>query len=42
MRSVGEVSTFGAACVDRREITCPCVGGSGNVSLGFISLTENP
>jgi hypothetical protein len=27
--------------IDRRELKCACVGGSSNVPLGFISLTEN-
>jgi hypothetical protein len=32
---------FKAVYVDRRELKCACVGGSSNVPLGFISLTEN-
>ncbi len=24
-----------------RELKCACVGGSSNVPLGFVSLTEN-
>ena len=27
--------------VDKRELKCACVGGSSNVPLGFVSLTEN-
>ncbi len=39
--SVGAVSVFKAVYVDRRELKCACVGGSSNVPLGFVSLTEN-
>ena len=39
--TVGAVSVFKAVYVDRREIKCACVGGSGSVPLGFVSLTEN-
>ncbi|BDL39038.1 glutaredoxin [Methylorubrum sp. GM97] len=39
--TVGAVSVFKAVYVDKREIKCACVGGSGNVPLGFVSLTEN-
>ena len=39
--TVGAVSVFKAVYVDRRELTCACVGGSSNVPLGFVSLTEN-
>nr|WP_255476615.1 glutaredoxin family protein [Geminicoccus flavidas] len=39
--SVGAVSVFKAVYIDRRELKCACVGGSSNVPLGFISLTEN-
>jgi hypothetical protein len=38
---VGAVSVVKAVYVDRRELKCACVGGSSNVPLGFISLTEN-
>ena len=27
--------------VDKRDLTCACVGGDSNVPLGFLSLTEN-
>lgn len=30
-----------AVYVDKREIKCACVGSSGSVPLGFVSLTEN-
>lgn len=39
--SVGAASVFKAVYVDKRELKCACVGGSSNVPLGFISLTEN-
>jgi glutaredoxin len=39
--SVGAFSVFKAVYVDKRELKCACVGGSSNVPLGFISLTEN-
>lgn len=39
--TVGAASVFKAVYVDRRELKCACVGGSGNVPLGFVSLTEN-
>jgi len=38
---VGAVSVIKAVYVDRRELKCACVGGSTNVPLGFVSLTEN-
>jgi len=39
--TVGAASVFKAVYVDKRELKCACVGGSSNVPLGFISLTEN-
>lgn len=39
--TIGAVSVFKAVYIDRRELKCACVGGSSNVPLGFISLTEN-
>jgi len=39
--TVGAVSVAKAIYVDRRELKCACVGGSSNVPLGFVSLTEN-
>jgi glutaredoxin len=39
--SVGAVSVFKAVYLDKRELKCACVGGSSNVPLGFVSLTEN-
>lgn len=39
--SIGAISVFKAVYIDKRELKCACVGGSSNVPLGFISLTEN-
>ena len=39
--TVGAVSVFKAVYIDGRELKCACVGGSSNVPLGFVSLTEN-
>ena len=39
--TVGAVSVFKAVYVDRRELKCACMGGSSDVPLGFVSLTEN-
>jgi glutaredoxin len=39
--TVGAASVFKAVYIDRRELKCACVGGSSNVPLGFLSLTEN-
>ena len=39
--AVGAVSVIKAVYIDRRELKCACVGGSSNVPLGFLSLTEN-
>jgi len=39
--TVGAISVFKAVFIDRRELKCACVGGSSNVPLGFVSLTEN-
>ena len=41
MGSVGTVSVLKAVYIDRRELKCACVGGSSNVPLGLVSLTEN-
>lgn len=38
---IGAVSVFKAVYVDKRELKCACVGGTSNVPLGFVSLTEN-
>jgi len=39
--TIGAVSVIKAVYVDRRALKCACVGGSSNVPLGFVSLTEN-
>lgn len=39
--TIGAVSVINAVYVQKREIKCACVGGSSNVPLGFVSLTEN-
>ena len=39
--TIGALSVFKAVYLDRRELKCACVGGSSNVPLGFVSLTEN-
>jgi glutaredoxin len=39
--SIGAVSVFKAVYIEKRTLKCACVGGSGNVPLGFVSLTEN-
>lgn len=39
--SVGAISVYYAVYIQKREIKCACVGGSSNVPLGFVSLTEN-
>lgn len=39
--TVGAVSVVKAVYIDKRELKCACVGGSSNVPLGFLSLTEN-
>ena len=38
---VGAASVLKAVYIDKRELKCACVGGAGNVPLGFVSLTEN-
>jgi hypothetical protein len=39
--TIGAISVVKAVYVDKRELKCACVGGSSNVPLGFVSLTEN-
>lgn len=39
--SIGAASVFYAVYVQKRELRCACVGGSAQVPLGFVSLTEN-
>jgi glutaredoxin len=38
---IGAVSVIKAVYVERRTLTCACVGGGSNVPLGFVSLLEN-
>lgn len=38
---IGAVSVFKAVYLEKRTLKCACVGGSSNVPLGFVSLTEN-
>ena len=39
--TIGAASVFYAVYIQKREIKCACVGGSANVPLGFVSLSEN-
>jgi glutaredoxin len=39
--TIGAISVLKAVYIDKRELKCACVGGSSNVPLGFVSLTEN-
>ena len=39
--TIGATSVIYAVYIQKREIKCACVGGSANVPLGFVSLTEN-
>lgn len=39
--TIGAASVFKAVYINKRELKCACVGGSSNVPLGFVSLTEN-
>lgn len=39
--SIGAVSVYYAVSVQKRELKCACVGGSGAVPLGSVSLAEN-
>lgn len=38
---IGTISVFKAVYIDKRALKCACVGGTSNVPLGFVSLTEN-
>ena len=38
---IGAWSVFKAVYLEHRTLKCACVGGSRNVPLGFVSLTEN-
>ena len=39
--TIGAISVFYAVYIQKRDIKCACVGGSADVPLGFISLSEN-
>jgi glutaredoxin len=39
--AIGTISVVKAVYIDKRDLKCACVGGSSNVPLGFLSLTEN-
>jgi len=39
--SIGAISVLKAVYIDRRELKCACMGGSSEVPLGFVSLSEN-
>jgi hypothetical protein len=39
--TLGAVSIIKAVYIEKRDLKCACVGGSSDVPLGFISLTEN-
>lgn len=39
--TLGTISVFKAVYIDKRDLSCACVGGGSEVPLGFISLTEN-
>lgn len=39
--TIGAISVFKAVYVEKRDLSCACVGGGSEVPLGFISLTEN-
>jgi glutaredoxin len=39
--TIGSVSVVKAVYIEKRELTCACVGGGSKVPLGFVSLVEN-
>ncbi len=39
--AIGTASVIKAVYIDKRELTCACVGGGSKVPLGLISLSEN-
>ncbi|MEW9797949.1 MauE/DoxX family redox-associated membrane protein [Alteromonas sp. CYL-A6] len=39
--TIGAISVIKAVYIDKRELTCACVGGDSNVPLGALTLTEN-
>ncbi|MGB0744410.1 MAG: DoxX family protein, partial [Opitutales bacterium] len=38
---IGAISIIKAVYIEKRDLKCACVGGSSDVPLGFVSLTEN-
>lgn len=38
---IGAVSVIKEVYIEHRELKRACIGGGANVSLGFISLSEN-
>lgn len=38
---IGAISVVKAVYIEKRKLTCACVGGGSNVPLGFVSLLEN-
>lgn len=39
--TIGAISVFKAVYIEKRDLSCACVGGGSSVPLGFVSLTEN-
>lgn len=39
--TIGAISVVKAVYIEKRDLSCACVGGGSEVPLGFISLTEN-
>jgi glutaredoxin/uncharacterized membrane protein YphA (DoxX/SURF4 family) len=39
--TIGAISVIKAVYLEKRDLSCACVGGGSEVPLGFISLTEN-
>ena len=39
--TIGAISVIKAVYIEKRDLSCACVGGGSEVPLGFISLTEN-
>lgn len=39
--TIGAISIIKRAFIEKRDLSCACVGGGSEVPLGFISLTEN-
>lgn len=39
--TIGAISVIKAVYIEKRDLSCACVGGGSEVPLGFLSLTEN-